>query len=800
MIISDAPTRAGTRTFAGLFLVTLSTLTYQLLLTRTFSVTMYYHFAFVAISVTMFGMALGALLVFLRPRTFVVERTKPHLASAAAVFALTIVLSYLTHLAVPFVLDSSLVPIYAIVFTYVALSIPFVASGVVVSLALTRFPAQVGALYAADLAGAALGCLIVGPILRFTDAPTAVLATAALAALAAVCFARRTANATLAILLAVAAVGQGIAARTNAPWLRLVWVKGQYEARPLVEKWNSFSRVRVIGDPNKVVKPSGWGLSSTLPPDRRARELHLDIDSYAGTELTAFHGDPSEVDHLKYDVTNVVHYLRPGSRVLVVGTGGGRDVLSALAFGQPSVTGVEINEGILDLVNHWFGDFTGHLDRDPRVRFVNDEARSYVARLPDRADIIQISLIDTWAATASGAFVLTENSLYTVEAWRTFLDHLAPRGILSVSRWYYADRPGEVYRLASLASTTLLQMGIDRPGDHYAIVRARPAGAPNGPDGIGTMLVSRDPLSAADLDALDAVAARMRFEVVQSSRHSADGTFAALADGGRMADAVAASELNIAAPTDDTPFFFHMLRLRDVFNIARWHDQGIVRFNMTAVGILGVLLVTVIALTGACLLVPWIVAGSKDPALRERAGSHLTFFAAIGFGFMLVEISQVQRLAIFLGHPVYGLSVVLFSLLLASGVGSLSTRNVSGQPRRARLRMALLLATLIVFGALTPSAIRHDAAASTPIRIAISVAILAPLGFFMGMAFPIGMARALREKPALAPWLWAINGAASVCASVLAVVIALGAGISVAFWVGAACYALALVSLGSGRA
>jgi len=795
MIISDAPTRAGTRTFAGLFLVTLSTLTYQLLLTRTFSVTMYYHFAFVAISVTMFGMAAGALLVFLRPQVFRSDRTHRHLAVAAAVFASTIVLSYLTHLAVPFVLDASVVPIYAIVFTYVALSIPFVASGVVVSLALTRFPAQVSALYAADLAGAALGCLIVGPILRFTDAPTAVLATAALAALAAVCFSRRTANAILAILLGVAAVGQGIAARNNAPWLRLVWVKGQYEARPLVEKWNSFSRVRVIGDPNKVVKPSGWGLSSTLPPDRRARELHLDIDSYAGTELTAFHGDPSEVDHLKYDVTNVVHYLRPGSRVLVVGTGGGRDVLSALAFGQPGVTGVEINEGILDLVNHRFGDFTGHLDRDPRVRFVNDEARSYVARLPDRADIIQISLIDTWAATASGAFVLTENSLYTVEAWRTFLDHLAPRGILSVSRWYYADRPGEVYRLASLASTTLLQMGIERPGDHYAIARARPAGASNGPDGIGTMLVSRDPLSAADLDALDAVAARMRFEIVQSPRHSADGTFAALADGARMADAIAATELNIAAPTDDTPFFFHMLRLRDVFNIARWHDQGIVRFNMTAVGILGVLLVTVIVLTGACLLVPWIMAGSKDPALRERAGSHLAFFAAIGFGFMLVEISQVQRLAIFLGHPVYSLSVVLFSLLLASGAGSLSTKNVSGEPRRARLRMALLLASLIVFGALTPSAIRHDAAASTPIRIAISVAILAPLGFFMGMAFPIGMARALREKPALAPWLWGINGAASVCASVLAVVIALGAGISMAFWVGVACYLIALVSL-----
>ena len=813
MTMSDAPPRAGAPTFAGLFLVTLSTLSYQLLLTRTFSVTMYYHFAFVAISVTMFGMAVGALLVFLRPHVFQLERTDRHLATAASAFAITIVLSYLTHLAIPFLLESSLVAIYALVFTYAALSVPFIASGVVVSLALTRFPSQVSALYAADLAGAALGCLVVGPVLRWTDAPTAVLATAALAAVGAALFSRSAglyaphvagakapAYTALATLLAMAAVTHGIAARSNAAWLRLVWVKGQYEARPLVEKWNSFSRVRVIGDPNKLVRPSGWGLSATLPADLRVRELHLDIDSYAGTELTAYQGDPAAVEHLKYDVTNVVHYLRPESRVIVVGTGGGRDVLSALAFGQPAVTGVEINEGILDLVNRRFGDFTGHLDRNPRVRFVNDEARSYIARSPDRAGIIQISLIDTWAATASGAFVLTENSLYTVEAWRAFLEHLAPRGMLSVSRWYYADRPGEVYRMASLASTTLAQMGVSRPGDHYAIVRARPARSTNAPDGIGTMLVSRDPLSPSDLDALEAVAARLGFEVVQSPRRSADETFAALADAGRMPRAIAENDLNIAAPTDDTPFFFHMLRLRDVFDTARWRDQGIVRFNMTAVGVLGVLLATVVVLTGACIGVPWVVAGSKDPALRDGAGTHLAYFAAIGFGFMLVEISQVQRLTIFLGHPVYSLSVVLFSLLVASGAGSLSTGRAAERPHTGRLRITMLLAVLVIFGAVTPAAVRSFAAASTPVRIAVSVAILAPLGFFMGMAFPIGLARAMRDRPALAPWLWGINGAASVCASVLAVVIALGAGISAAFWAGVVCYAVALVSLSGGRA
>jgi hypothetical protein len=802
-----APARAGLTTFAGLFLVTLSTLTYQLLLTRTFSVTMYYHFAFVAISVTMFGMAVGAIVVFLRPGVFLPALVNRHLAVGSVLCATAIVLSYLTHLAIPFLIEPSLVSVYGIALTYASLSVPFIVSGVIVSLALTRFPDQISALYAVDLAGAALGCLAVGPVLRLTDAPTAVLATAATAAVAGALFAMEGASAaggrarlrqtcaTVATVFVALALAHGIAARHGAAWLRLVWVKGQYEARPLVEKWNSFSRIRVVGNPERAVRPSGWGLSSTLPPQSTAHELHLDIDSYAGTELTAFSGDPAEVAHLKYDVTNVAHYLRPDSQVIVVGTGGGRDVLSALAFDQKRVTGVEINDGILDLVNRRFGDFTGHLDRNPRVQFVNDEARSFITRLEDRADIIQISLIDTWAATASGAFVLTENSLYTVGAWRIFLDHLAPRGILTVSRWYYADRPGEVYRLATLASTTLKEMGVTRPADHYAIVRARPAGAANAPDGVGTMLVSRDPLSAHDLDVLESVTARLNFEIVQSPRHSADDTFAAIASGDRLADAVARHPLDISAPTDDRPFFFHMLRLRDVFDTDRWQDQGIVRFNMTAVGVLGVLLVTVTTLTAACILLPLMLSASRSDF--TGAGPHLVFFAAIGFAFMLVEISQVQRLAIFLGHPVYSLSVVLFSLLLFSGIGSLSTGTLrrDGSSHPAIVRMALLVLLLVAFGVITPAAVRQFEGAATVMRIAIAVGILAPIGLFMGMAFPIGMRRALAEVPSLAPWLWGVNGAASVCASVLVVVIALGAGISAAFWVGTACYLVALIAL-----
>ncbi len=788
--------RAGFPTFAGLFLITLATLTYQLLLTRIFSVTMYYHFAFVAISVTMFGMAVGALIVYLRPRSFDLPRLDRQLSRAALTFAVTIVASFLAHVWLPFRPELSLAGIASVVLTYAILSVPFTCSGVVVALALTRFPAQVSALYAVDLAGAAAGCALLAPLLRLTDGPTAIVATAAIAAVGATLFAYTTHTGLrglcvgLATALALFTGGHTYAVHQDSAWLRLMWVKGRYEAPPIVERWNPFSRIRVIGDPARTIKPSGWGFSTTLPAAMTARELHLDIDSYAGTELTAFNGDTSSVGHLKYDVTNIVHYLRPSSDVVVVGTGGGRDILSALVFNQRHVTGVEINPSILELVNGRFGDFTGHLDRDPRVRFVNDEARSYLARMTERADIIQISLIDTWAATASGAFVLTESSLYTLEAWTRFLDRLSPRGVLSVSRWYYADRPGEVYRSAVLAMTALQRLGATRPQDHFAIVRARPAAAADAPDGIGTILVSRDPLTPSDLDTLESVAARLKFDIVQSPRTSIDDTFAAIASADRLPTLLEAYPLDISAPTDDSPFFFHMLRLRDVFDVTRWQDQGIVSFNMKAVGVLGVLLATVLLMTTACIVFPLLL--TRRSATLDGAGPYLVYFAAIGLGFMLIEISQLQRLTIFLGHPAYSLSVVLFSLLVSSGIGSLSTARVTDPLASIRRRLVLTIATLIAFGLLTPLVAHRFESSSTPVRIALAIALLCPVGFCMGMAFPLGMRLALRRAPLLAPWFWGVNGAASVCASVLAVVIAIGAGISAAFWTGTACYLVAL--------
>ncbi len=330
-------------------------------------------------------------------------------------------------------------------------------------------------------------------------------------------------------MLAVFAVGNTALVARQQGLLRAVWVKGKWEDPPLYEKWNSFSRIRIYDYQKATDPPQVTSLSPKyrLPANASGSQHQLDIDASASTVLTDFHGDLKNVDYLRHDLVNFAHHLRPDSDVLVVGAGGGRDILSALVFGQKSVTAVEINGDTIAAVNGPFGDFTGHLDRDPRVKFVNDEARSFISRSKNQFDVIQISMIDTWAATSAGAYVLAENSLYTQEAWTTFLSHLTLRGILAVSRWYFQDRPGEVYRMTSLAAAALKEQGVKDPRGHILIVRnmGRNEEGVSQPDGVGTMLVSREPLSTPDVQTAERIAGEMGFEVVLTPTATIDPAF-----------------------------------------------------------------------------------------------------------------------------------------------------------------------------------------------------------------------------------------------------------------------------------
>jgi hypothetical protein len=788
-----------------LFLVALATLMFEILLTRIFSVAMWYHFAFMAVSVAMFGMSVGANLVYLQPKRFPAEATPGAMARYSLYFGVSMAVCFFIFLQIHFGEPKTLHGMFSLAATYIVVAIPFVFGGVVTCLALTRFPHQTGRLYAADLAGAALGCMLVILVVRTVGGPTAVVVAAAIACWGGLCFSlqpegRRVLRAAVCCtaLVTFVALVHPLLVEQGFPLFRLTWVKGALEdPPPLYERWNSFSRVTVHGTPEDATPPFGWGLSPTLPPGILVRQAYIAIDGGAGTVLTDFFDHNCDnVSYLKYDVTNLVHYIRPNSDELVIGAGGGRDILSALCFHQKSVLGVEINSSILLTLNGTYGDFTGHLNHFDNVHFVPDEARSYIVRSKEKSDIVQISLIDTWAATAAGAFVLTENSLYTVEAWKVLLKHLKPHGVLSVSRWYTGSRPDEVLRMITLARQALQELGIADARSRVVVIRhVVPGSSPDEPNGVGTLLVSIDPFSNADLYTLEDVTRRMKFDVVLSPYVSLDPVFADLISGPNLARTLDSLPADVSAPTDNKPFFFHTLRLRDLWQRDLWRPGAQYTANFGAVLVLGALLAIVTVLTLLCIVLP-LALSARRINLREWL-PLMAYFGAIGVGFMMIEISQMQRLIVFLGHPTYGLAVVLFSLLLSSGAGSYLSRRFS---KTGWQPLLALLAVLILFGAVTPAITHHVDGAVTLVRIAVAVLILGCLGVFMGMAFPLGMERAGDESGALTPWLWGVNGAASVLASVLAVAISLNFGIAAAFWTGFVCYVVALFAyLGAGK-
>lgn len=796
------PVSVSKNNYIGIFLVALSTLMYEILLTRIFSVTMGYHFAFMAVSLAMFGMTVGAIIVYIFPHKFPHEKINIILTKQAFYFSIATLLSFLIHLFIPFIHGMSLLGMAVTAFTYAEISVPFVFSGICISLLLTRFPASVNKLYAADLIGASLGCILVVVVLNVSGGPTGVFITALFSAAAAYTFSRNSeiktsigkSIAVFSLVILVFSVFHTVLVQKHEPLLRLFWVRGEWAEKPLYEKWNSFSRVSIDGDSTKYETPFGWGLSNKYDRSRKIRQLMLNIDAHSTTVLSHFDGDTSELSHLKYDVSNLAQYMRPNSDIMIIGSGAGRDVLSSLAFGQKNILGIEINKDMISAINNDFGNFTGHLDKYPHVEFVGDEARSYIQRMDSsrKFDIIQVSVIDNWSAAASGAFVLTENALYTTETWKLLLSRLKPDGILTVTRFYRA-KPIEHYRLMNITADALLESGIKDIRSHVMLKKCQQQERLEDRSGTGTLLISKTPFSSKDLNMVDSLCRTFEFEDIISPRNAADSVFVKLTNEDLRGNLNKNFPLDITSPSDDKPFFFHYMNFTDLPNTQLWNmwDMG---FNAKAIFILLTLAGTMGFLSLLCIIVPLKLTAKKIQL--KGTSSFFIYFTGLGLGFMLIEISQIQRLNIFLGHPTFSLAAALFTMLLSSGIGSfLSGADKPGAAGKSKLRFIILMIILVLFGLITPYIVEAFREYSTEIRVLISVLILFPMGLFLGMAFPIGMKLAGEKAPGITPWLWGINGVMSVLATVLSIIIAMNYGISSSYWAGAICYLAAFAAL-----
>jgi spermidine synthase len=756
------------RYYLAIFVLACATLSFQILITRFFSVMLYYHFAFAAISLAMLGLTRGAMEVYNNPERYAPESVGAEFARNAAWFAMSGVGAMILFLCVPLVVPQNLV-LGALAVSALAFVIPFSASGICITLLLTRLPYAGGWLYAADLTGAALGCLgIIFALLVVFSAGAGWMVVRSGSDIAS----RRLSGAVALTLAAAAALHTGLAA-TGSTHLGVFWAKGYEQTQTLFERWNTYSRVRV--KPLGVSNPFGWAYATA--PNRKIDQNLLDIDADAATVITRFDGDLSKVSYLKDDVINAAYLVQPPKDAAIIGVGGGRDILSALLFGAKNIRGIEINPAIFEVLTDKFADFSGNLHKRPGVSLVNAEARSYINHSSERYDLVQISLIDTWAATAAGGLTLTENRLYTVEAWGDFYRALKPGGLLSISRWYDPkEYRGEFYRLVAIAAEALQRKGVPAGelARHVIAVNSGP---------IVTVMTRPDAFTDAEWQAAKARLTAQNFKVILAPDVAYDNVTTTLLSGKADAAFFASLPENIAASTDDSPFFFYTQRLSDFLT----RPTSVVTNNNVAISMVILMLGVALAACAYYIVAPFVRLARTMPL--STLTPPVVYFSAIGLGFMLIEIAQMQRLMVFLGHPVYGLSVVLFTILIFSGIGS---ATVGAQtPGRAAMfgRMAALLVTLAAAGVLTPLVTEWTRSQATEMRILISVALLAPPAFCMGMMFPLGLS-IWRRRADLLPFLWSANGITSMLASVLGVALSIQFGIAATYTLGVVLYAV----------
>jgi hypothetical protein len=800
----EEPGRANPAGFyGGLFIVTAATLMLQIVQTRILSVVAWYHLAFFVISVAMFGLTAGAVWVYLRRDRFTAKTLFHDLAYFSAALAATVALALAAQLTLAPVAEPSVVSVLIWAELALCMAVPFFFSGVVVSLALTRSPYPVGRVYAVDLAGAAIGCLGVLALLDTVDGPTAVLWIAASAALAAVLFARAGRGAgpraklpfgavlqrpqTVLLVLVAVALANDVASPRG---LHPIFVKGQPERfnHRVLEAWNSFSRVLVFRASG--VTPHMWGPSPAFEPDDwPIEQLGVNIDGMAGT--TAFRVDQGieDVGFLKYDVTNLAYVLPGLKRAGVIGIGGGRDLLSARLFGVRDITGVEINPILYRLLTREpaFAAFSA-----PRqlggMNVEVDEARSWFARTNKTFDIIQMTLVDTWAATGAGAYSLSENGLYTVEAWRLFLERLTPDGVFTVSRWYAPDNVDETGRMVSLAAATVFESGGSEPQQHIFLAAS---------DHVANLILARSPFPPSAVQALERAAAEMGYTVLASPGRTPESRALraiVTADSREQLDRRTRNfALDLTPPTDERPFFFNQLPLFDPLRTIQLavvaDNAGVVSGNLAATATLLILFAVSVALVLAAIVIP------LRPAIRD-VGRTLAFggtayFLLIGLGFMSVEIGLLQRISVFLGHPTYALSIVLFSLILTTGIGSLvSDRWPLDSPVKLIAWPALTGGYLLALPYWLPGVLRALEGEELLARAAVCVLTIAPAGLSMGYGFPTGMRLISAVNRAPTPWFWGINGGAGVLAATLAVACSIAFGISTTLIIGGLCYLL----------
>ncbi len=773
-------------------LISCSMLVYEILLTRICALRLFFHFGFLVISNCLLGIGAAGTLIFIFHDRF--ERdTVRWIWRSGILFIISLAATYAFLLTYPIPAELKLLHAKDLVqfsiYNLVA-ALPFFFAGGVIGLILTFNSEQVNKVYFADLLGAGLGCLFCPFLLaRFGAGGTFAFLT--LLAVAGTVFASpagfRKGSTAVGLLLAVLLLwvmptldqrfpipGKGALDLTQGH-------RAEISKHIEYSRWSATSRVDVVAIPprSRMIFARGRSVVNLPLPEEK---LILQ-DGSAGTFILNFSDNPDGLRVIRNSLYSASMQTKDRPRVFIIGAGGGNDLWAARINGASYVKGVELNQPIIDVHYKLLPDFSRSLLDDKRIEFVCAEGRNALMRETERYDIIQMSGIDTWTSLTSGAYVLAENYLYTREAIETMYDRLAPGGILQITR-FAADM--EALRLLSNVSSAFESMGVGSFDKSVICLRTS--------DNLVALLVKKGEYSQAELSSMTDFTRKAGIETVYSPGRRTENLWARFIRTDDKAGFIRSFPRDISPTTDDQPYFFNFTKWSNPFSSRRFVEEPTHVSQGNPFFIIGQLAVSlVIAL--AFILFPLGISKRKEV---ERSGlkRFMVYFAGLGIGFIAIEISLMQKLTLFLGHPLYSITVTLFSVLVFTGAGSLiSGRWFHSPGRRAwfvPVALAVLIGLIMLFSG---QIVAHFVGLSLSWRIAIAVGLLAPVSLVLGIPFAYGIRLVNMFNPTIVPWAWAVNGFCTVIGSLLAVIVSMNLGFSFVLSAAVMIYAIAFAAL-----
>ena len=790
-----------------LFFTSASVLAYEIVLMRLLSISFWAHFAYMVISLALLGFgAAGSFLFLLSRRVYGNMEVWLVLLAGAASLSFPLAFSLAKEIGLdPLQLVWQGTEWFKMFATYLVMAIPFLLSGGIVAIILSAAGRHVPKLYAADLLGAGCGSMAVVPAL-YLGPPWMLLPLLSLAVLAGAgwCCLRTawggkgivvllvTGTLVLACYVLLPPVPQ--MHHTKALPVTMTFPDARVEA----ERDGPLGLIHVVGSSLIREVPGlslNYGLGGKGEEAILPKQKAIFSDGDALSTITGFKGDLKALEHLDFTTMALPYHVRPLEKVLVIGAGGGTDVLLALKEKASTIIALEANAQVAGLMTGPFADFSGHVYSKPEVQLVVREARQFLQGTEDRFDLVQLSLLDSFGGSAAGLYSAAESYLYTTEAFALYLSRLSDSGILAVTRWLKWP-PRDSLRLFSTALCALREAGISqKPEKHLVLIRSWKT---------STLLVSRARFTAEDIARVSAFCERRSFDADfyegikedRANRYDVQKEATSF----RGAISLAGSEargflgdylFDVSPTTDDRPYFSHFFRWDKAWTLLQQLRKEFLPFVEIGTVLIIATLVQAVLAGGSLILFPllglrWVGEGRKGGLYAQAVLVTLLYFACIGFAFMFLEMALLPKYTLLLSHPIYSTAVVLGAVLVFAGCGSLSVGRVQG-------RFLWVAVTCVFVWILAQTLLEEKLfgwALGLPfgVRLAITVVMVGSLSFFLGWPFPIGLRETSGRYPSLVPWAWGINGCASVMGAVLGKMVSMSVGMRMTMWIAALLY------------